>query len=106
MSIELNRDGLCLKRRQVVKLRGAIGHIVVCDSGSVWVTQDGDARDVVLSTDESFTLDRNGPVLVQAFEQSAITVRQPDARARAFGLPAFLRAGIGGAGVARGSVRT
>lgn len=74
MNIELNQDGLCLKPKQVVKVRNGKGHSVICHSGSVWVTQDGDSRDVILRAGESFTLDRNGPALVQAFEQGAISI--------------------------------
>ena len=104
MRIELNQDGICLKRRQLVKVRDGIGHTVVCASGSVWVTQDGDARDVILRAGESFTLDRKGPALVQAFEPGAITVLRSAPRSRMSALSAFLRANILGAGLLRDGV--
>ena len=68
MNIELNQDGLCLKTKQVVKVRGGRGRSIVCDSGSVWVTQVGDPRDVILRAGESFRLDREGLAVVQALE--------------------------------------
>lgn len=74
MHIELNENGLCLKRNNLVKVRGGISHTVVCHSGSVWVTQDGDARDVILHAGETFTFDRDGPALLQAFEPGAISI--------------------------------
>ena len=96
MRIELNHEGLCLKRKQVVKVRGGSGHAVVCHSGSVWVTQERDGRDIVLEAGGAFTLDRKGTAMVQAFEASAISIRPPAPRAG--GLPAFMRAGMRGAG--------
>ena len=104
MRIELNEEGICMKRQQVVKVRDGIGHTVICTSGSVWVTQDGDQRDVVLRTGESFTLDREGPALVQAFEPGAIAIRQPAPKIRTSALPAFLRTGILGARFTRDGV--
>ena len=74
MNLELNHDGLCLKSRQVLKVRGGSGHTIICHSGAVWVTQDRDRRDIVLGAGESFALDRNGLALVQALEQSAISI--------------------------------
>jgi hypothetical protein len=82
MNIELNQGGLCLKPKQVVKVRGGLGHSIACDSGSVWVTQDGDPRDIILRAGESFILDRDGPALVQALEQGAISVTRPAVQAR------------------------
>ena len=105
MRIELNQNTLCVKRNQVVKVRGGIGHSVVCESGSIWVTQDGDLRDIVLHAGDAFTLDRAGPALLQAFEQGTVTIRRPETKTGATGLPAFLRAGIFGAGPARGGIR-
>jgi hypothetical protein len=83
MKLELNQDGLCLKRNQLVTVRGGIGHAIVCDSGTVWVTQDGDPRDIILRAGESFTLDRSGPTLVQAFEPGAISITRPAAQSHA-----------------------
>ncbi len=92
MRIELNQDALCMARRQVVKVSGGRGHTVVCHDGSVWVTQDGDPRDVVLGAGETFTLDRDGTALVQAFEAGAISLRRPAPKIRGLGLGMFLRA--------------
>jgi hypothetical protein len=83
MNLELNQDGLCLKSNQVLKVRGGSGHTIICHSGSVWVTQDRDRRDIVLGAGESFALDRNGLTLVQAFEQSAISIAPAAVRDRA-----------------------
>ena len=104
MNIELNQDGLCLKPNQVVKLRGGRGRSIVCDSGTVWVTQDGDPRDVILSAGASFTLDREGPALVQAFGPSAISIAQAGAQSRAAKLAALLKSALSGAGLARAAV--
>jgi hypothetical protein len=83
MTLELKPEGLCLNKRQLLKLRGGAGHAVVCHSGSVWLTQDGDRRDIVLGAGESFALDRAGLVLVQALEQSAISIAAPSCTTQA-----------------------
>ena len=105
MRIEFNQKELCLKKNQLVKVRGGIGHTVLCHSGSIWVTQDGDPRDVVLGAGQVFTLDRSGPALLQAFESGSVSIRRAAPSAGATGLPAFLRAGIFGAAFARSGVR-
>jgi hypothetical protein len=104
MDIELNQDGLCLQRNQVVKVHGGRGHAIVCHSGSVWVTQDGDPRDVILRAGDAFTLDRKGPVLVQAFAPGAISITPAAAQTRASRLAAFLKSALSGAGLPRGAV--
>jgi Protein of unknown function (DUF2917) len=104
MNIELNQDGLCLKRNQVVKVRGGIGHSVVCESGTVWVTQDGDPRDIILRAGDSFTIDRSGPALVQAFEQAAISITRSAVQNRASVRAALARRAMAGAGFPRGAV--
>ncbi len=104
MNIELNQDGLCLKTNQVVKVRGGLGHSIVCEHGTVWVTQDGDPRDVILRAGESFTLDRDGPALVQAFEPGAISIAQAEPQTRATRLATLLKSALSGAGFARGAV--
>jgi hypothetical protein len=104
MNIELNQNGLCLKPNQLVKVRGGRGHSIVCHSGSVWVTQDGDPRDIVLRAGDSFTLDREGPALVQAFEAGAISVAQAQAQTRATRLAVFLKPARSDGGLPRGAL--
>jgi hypothetical protein len=36
------------------------------ERGAVWITQESDARDVMLKSGESFRLDRDGVALVEA----------------------------------------
>ena len=73
MRLELNQDGLCLKRSQLLSVCGGVGRTLVCHSGSVWVTQEGDQRDIILGAGEAFVLDHAGTALVQGLEQSAIS---------------------------------
>ena len=50
------------------------GRRVVCLSGSVWITQDRDRRDVVLSPGQGFTLDRPGMAVVSALADASFAV--------------------------------
>lgn len=51
-----------------LKLRDAVGHTLMCCAGTIWITQENDARDIYLSAGESFTFDRPGTVLISAEE--------------------------------------
>lgn len=76
MNIHLNHGGVCLARNQSFGISNGKGYRVVCHSGSVWITQDHDPRDIILARGESFTLDRDGNALVQAFETAAVAVKE------------------------------
>ena len=75
MYIHLNHGGVCLARNQSCAISNGKGYLVVCHSGSVWITQDNDPRDVILACGESFTLDRAGLALVHAIDAAAIAVK-------------------------------
>ena len=104
MNLELNQDGLCLKPNQLLRVRSGSGHTIVCHSGSVWLTQHGDGRDIVLNAGESFAFDRDGLALVQALEQSAISIAPPAPRSRAAVAAARSGHALAGAGLARGAM--
>ena len=53
MNLEFNAQGLCLKPKQLLKVRGGIGHAIVCHSGCLWVTQHRDPRDIVMGAGET-----------------------------------------------------
>ena len=77
MNITLTQSELSLSRRQTLSLADGAGVRIDARTGSVWVTQDHDQRDIVLRPGESFTLDGPGQAIVQAFEPSRIRLTQP-----------------------------
>ena len=50
------------------------GKTVTCVRGSLWITQDGDLKDVVISAGDSYTLVRPGRMLVSGLEASSVTL--------------------------------
>jgi hypothetical protein len=68
-----------LDNRQNVTLRDAVGWSVQALSGSVWITQDWDTRDIVLEAGQSFMIDRPGTALISAFDEARVrVVREPN----------------------------
>ncbi len=59
-----------LIRGQVRRVGGGIGRRVECLSGSLWVTQDGDLRDIVIDAGSGFSFDRPGLALLSALADS------------------------------------
>ena len=74
---------------QTATLRNARGTRIECLSGALWLTQDRDARDIVLDPGGAFTLDRRGEAVVHALKQSIVLVTE--ARAPGPAAPAWRR---------------
>ena len=53
------------------------GTCITARRGTVWITQDNDLRDVVLSGGESFRLDHPDLAIVQAFDNAEILIVPP-----------------------------
>ena len=53
------------------------GTCIISRRGTVWITQDNDLRDVVLSSGESFRLDHPELAIVQAFDSAEVLVVPP-----------------------------
>jgi Protein of unknown function (DUF2917) len=68
-----------LAHRGMLQLRDHAGDRIDCLDGSVWITQDGDPRDVVLDAGEAFTLDRPGTAIVYALADARVVVQRPAA---------------------------
>jgi hypothetical protein len=81
-TIELNPAGnaLYLQRDQHIKMRDAAGWAVRALSGILWITQDGDSRDIVLEAGQSFVLDRNGIALLTPLGKADICVEHDAGR--------------------------
>jgi Protein of unknown function (DUF2917) len=63
-----------LARGELLQLRNGRGKGVAVFDGHVWVTQDSDPQDHVLSPGESFAVDRSGLVIVQALSDASLLV--------------------------------
>lgn len=65
-----------LAHRGILALRDRVGDRIDCRGGSVWITQEGDPRDLVLDAGESVTLDRAGTAIVEALTDAAVAVQR------------------------------
>ena len=74
MKINLSRSAVRLEGQQHISIVDGRGARIACRSGSVWITQDRDAADVLLAAGESFTLDRNGVAVIQALSTAEIVL--------------------------------
>ena len=64
-----------LDREESLRLRRGTTLEVVCLSGVVWITQEGDLRDLFLAPGESIRLRLRGVALITALEPAAVKVR-------------------------------
>jgi Protein of unknown function (DUF2917) len=68
-----------LKQRELLDVNDGQGLAVVCLSGTAWITQSDDARDIVIHAGQAFILDKQGLALVAApLGHATIAVRKPD----------------------------
>ena len=65
---------LRLQHAQFAQLHGTLGWTVKALSGALWITQDGDIRDVILQAGESFVIDRKGPALLSPFDDAQVCI--------------------------------
>jgi hypothetical protein len=63
-----------LPARTVHTLDGARGLQVTAVSGTVWLTQAMDPRDIILTRGQSFILDRNGRAVIFALKDATIVM--------------------------------
>ncbi|AMO22377.1 hypothetical protein UC35_05025 [Ramlibacter tataouinensis] len=51
------------------------GISLICATGTVWITHDGDCKDVVLEAGESYTSERRSRMLVYGLTASSVLLR-------------------------------
>lgn len=74
-----------LARGEMLRIRDGQGRGIAVSRGQVWITQDGDRRDMILGTGESFAFDRPGLAIVQALVDTSALVFGSDAVSAADG---------------------
>jgi hypothetical protein len=63
-----------LQPAQILRMRAALGLIIRCDSGTVWITQEGRAHDDFLSAGDSLCITSSGITLVEAMGNAAASL--------------------------------
>ena len=63
---------LHLAKNQLMHVPGAAGWSLRALRGSVWITRDGDLRDIVLAPGEAYLFDRDGDAIVSSLEDSEL----------------------------------
>lgn len=84
MQIELRQANISLGARRAMSLNDAAGALVACVTGQVWLTMDGDRRDIFLAPGEAHSIERGGLTLINAIEASVVHVELPQPRAAAW----------------------
>lgn len=77
MDTHLASNLVILEPRGMLVARDPLGRRIDCIDGTLWVTQDRDARDVLLEPGESFVFDRPHRAIVQALGAGAALALGP-----------------------------
>lgn len=82
-SIRQTRQVTCMRpsvqeiaKDKILEIKQALGVTIECLEGSVWVTLDGNMRDVILDAGQSFHVDRKQRVLIQALATARVRMMQ------------------------------
>ena len=77
MQLVAHHSSLLLDRRDTISLIDAAGAIATLEKGCLWITMDGDIRDIVLAAGQSWTVERNGRTLLHAEAPSTLRITAP-----------------------------
>jgi len=62
-----------LQRGRFLRVVDGAGSTLTAHGGEVWITEQDSTRDVLLRAGQSFTLERQGLTLVEAFSDASIS---------------------------------
>ncbi len=66
-----------IAKNKILEVKQPLGVTIECLEGSVWITLDGDSRDVVLDAGQVFVVDRNQRTLLQALDAARVRLIEP-----------------------------
>lgn len=68
-----------LSKREAVAIDDAREHLLRCESGELWITLDGDRRDIILAAGDSLSTRGRVLVAISALQPSTLVVTHPTA---------------------------
>jgi hypothetical protein len=84
MQVELRQANIALDAHRALSLTDAVGAEVEVVAGHVWLTTDGDLRDIFLAPGEAHSIERPGLTIINAVEPSVVHVQPPQPRPAAW----------------------
>ncbi len=78
-------------RNALLRIERSEGFELALHTGSVWLTQQDDTRDIVIGAGESFLLDRSGRAILQVLADAEIVFTRHRAPSRSWRLEAIRR---------------
>lgn len=77
MNIDINSSTITLTPGSLVSVRDGAGTRVLCRSGSLWVTQEGELKDTVVRAGEILTIGKPGRTVISALEGASLALYAP-----------------------------
>jgi len=74
MEAVVKAELIALKARGIHRLEAGRGVLIECVAGALWITQQGDHRDITLLAGERFRLDRDGLAVVYGLEPARMRI--------------------------------
>lgn len=78
---DLTLASTALRKGEALHLHHALGQRIEALGGRLWLTMDGDLRDIVIDAGEGFTVDRGTDVLLSALSDAKFVLLLPSAAA-------------------------
>jgi len=70
-------EGVFLDHRAVLRIENGAGLLVAAHAGALWITEDSDRRDYVVTAVRSHRIERDGLAIVHALEPASVTISAP-----------------------------
>ena len=77
MVLNMNRVVMKLEYRGIIPVEVGMGSRIDCIRGSIWLTEQEGADDVVLDAGDSYAFSRGGVAVVQALREALVSLRAP-----------------------------
>jgi hypothetical protein len=70
-------EGVFLDHRAALRITGGAGLLVAAHSGALWITEDNDRRDIIVTGARSYRIESDSLALVNALEPASVTISAP-----------------------------
>jgi hypothetical protein len=70
-------EGVYLEHRGVLRITNGTGLLVAAHAGTLWITEEGDRRDIIVTNGRSHRIESDGLTIVNALEPAIVTTSAP-----------------------------